>query len=89
MAYVVYVTFILFPPEVFTLSEDNIMTQRIAVFPADRHSLYEEHGYSAAINASSADTRSTAHTKSKHIDIESSHNQYCARKLHPGQRFPE
>ncbi|EBY8248069.1 RidA family protein, partial [Salmonella enterica subsp. enterica serovar Typhimurium] len=24
MAYVVYVTFILFPPEVFTLSEDNI-----------------------------------------------------------------
>ncbi|EEM9254868.1 RidA family protein, partial [Salmonella enterica] len=22
------------------------MTQRIAVFPADRHSLYEEHGYS-------------------------------------------
>ncbi|EDA8532518.1 RidA family protein, partial [Salmonella enterica subsp. enterica serovar Bareilly] len=23
------------------------MTQRIAVFPADRHSLYEEHGYSA------------------------------------------
>ncbi|EAX0413665.1 RidA family protein [Salmonella enterica] len=26
MAYVVYVTFILFPPEVFTLSEDNIMT---------------------------------------------------------------
>lgn len=32
MAYVVYVTFILFPPGVFTLSEDNIMTQRIAVF---------------------------------------------------------
>ncbi len=32
MTYVVYVTFILFPPEVFTLSEDNIMTQRIAVF---------------------------------------------------------
>ncbi|EBN2750342.1 hypothetical protein SEEPB940_06519 [Salmonella enterica subsp. enterica serovar Paratyphi B str. ATCC 19940] len=51
MAYVVYVTFILFPPEVFTLSEDNIMTQRIAVFPADRHSLYEEHGYSAAIRS--------------------------------------
>ncbi|EIR9865042.1 RidA family protein, partial [Salmonella enterica subsp. enterica serovar Anatum] len=23
------------------------MTQRIAVFPAGRHSLYEEHGYSA------------------------------------------
>ncbi|EIC0919745.1 RidA family protein, partial [Salmonella enterica subsp. enterica serovar Infantis] len=22
------------------------MTQRIAFFPADRHSLYEEHGYS-------------------------------------------
>lgn len=27
------------------------MTQRIAVFPADRHSLYEEHGYSAAIRS--------------------------------------
>lgn len=51
MAYVVYVTFILCPPGVFTLSEDNIMTQRIAVFPADRHSLYEEHGYSAAIRS--------------------------------------
>lgn len=27
------------------------MTQRIAFFPADRHSLYEEHGYSAAIRS--------------------------------------
>lgn len=27
------------------------MTQRIVVFPADRHSLYEEHGYSAAIRS--------------------------------------
>lgn len=27
------------------------MTQRIAVFPAERHSLYEEHGYSAAIRS--------------------------------------
>lgn len=27
------------------------MTQRIAVFPADRHSLYKEHGYSAAIRS--------------------------------------
>lgn len=27
------------------------MTQRIAVFPADRHSLYEKHGYSAAIRS--------------------------------------
>ncbi len=48
MTYVVYVTFILFPPEVFTL-RDNIMTQHRGFSPADRHSLYEEHGYSAAI----------------------------------------
>ncbi|MBA2136351.1 hypothetical protein FE276_11510 [Salmonella bongori serovar 66:z39:-] len=27
------------------------MTQRIAIFPADRHSLYEKHGYSAAIRS--------------------------------------
>lgn len=27
------------------------MTQRIAFFPADRHSLYEEHGYSPAIRS--------------------------------------
>ncbi|ASY55559.1 MULTISPECIES: RidA family protein [Sinorhizobium] len=27
------------------------MTQREAIFPADRHALYEEHGYSAAIRS--------------------------------------
>lgn len=27
------------------------MTQREAIFPANRHSLYEEHGYSAAIRS--------------------------------------
>lgn len=27
------------------------MTQREAVFPADRHALYDEHGYSAAIKS--------------------------------------
>ncbi|MCU5773910.1 RidA family protein [Erwiniaceae bacterium BAC15a-03b] len=27
------------------------MTQRDAVFPADRHALYEQHGYSAAIRS--------------------------------------
>jgi len=27
------------------------MTKRNAVFPADRHALYEEHGYSAAIRS--------------------------------------
>lgn len=28
-----------------------MMTKRDAVFPADRHALYEEHGYSAAIRS--------------------------------------
>ncbi|ANH03838.1 RidA family protein [Shinella sp. HZN7] len=27
------------------------MTQREAIFPADRHALYDEHGYSAAIKS--------------------------------------
>lgn len=27
------------------------MAQREAIFPADRHALYEEHGYSAAVKA--------------------------------------
>lgn len=27
------------------------MTQRAAIFPANRHALYEEHGYSAAIRS--------------------------------------
>jgi enamine deaminase RidA (YjgF/YER057c/UK114 family) len=27
------------------------MTEREAIFPADRHALYEEHGYSAAIRS--------------------------------------
>jgi len=27
------------------------MTQRTAIFPADRHRLYEQHGYSAAIRS--------------------------------------
>lgn len=27
------------------------MTQRKAIFPADRHALYEQHGYSAAIQS--------------------------------------
>lgn len=27
------------------------MTQRVAIFPADRHALYEVHGYSAAVKA--------------------------------------
>ncbi len=27
------------------------MTQREAIFPANRHTLYEEHGYSAAIRS--------------------------------------
>lgn len=27
------------------------MTQRKAIFPADRHALYDEHGYSAAIKS--------------------------------------
>ncbi len=27
------------------------MTQRDAIFPANRHALYEEHGYSAAIRS--------------------------------------
>ncbi|MGO6906171.1 Rid family hydrolase, partial [Rhizobium ruizarguesonis] len=27
------------------------MTQREAIFPANRHALYEEHGYSAAIRS--------------------------------------
>jgi enamine deaminase RidA (YjgF/YER057c/UK114 family) len=32
-------------------SKDHDMTQRDAVFPADRHALYEAHGYSAAIRS--------------------------------------
>jgi enamine deaminase RidA (YjgF/YER057c/UK114 family) len=31
--------------------KDHDMTQRDAVFPADRHALYEAHGYSAAIRS--------------------------------------
>jgi len=30
---------------------ESIMSQRQAVFPADRHALYEAHGYSAAIRS--------------------------------------
>lgn len=32
-------------------NEVEEMTQRDAIFPADRHSLYEAHGYSAAIRS--------------------------------------
>jgi enamine deaminase RidA (YjgF/YER057c/UK114 family) len=31
--------------------EFNVMTKRDAVFPANRHALYEAHGYSAAIRS--------------------------------------
>lgn len=34
-----------------TIQEQFKKKQRIAVFPAERHSLYEEHGYSAAIRS--------------------------------------
>ncbi|PDS82266.1 hypothetical protein CO654_26580 [Rhizobium sp. L18] len=33
------------------LEREMRMTQREAIFPADRHALYEEHGYSAAIRS--------------------------------------
>lgn len=32
-------------------SKGSLMTQRDAVFPANRHALYEAHGYSAAIRS--------------------------------------
>lgn len=34
-----------------TIKMDGNMTQRNAIFPADRHALYEAHGYSAAIRS--------------------------------------
>ncbi len=42
-------TFILFPPGVFTLSEDKYFRRNVSRFFLPTAILYEEHGYSAAI----------------------------------------